>query len=392
MTRLILILVLGLLSLLTVCKAPTYHLWMAAIVVDEFPWVFVSGILALLVWGVWVDKYQWAGTVIGLAALMLFVTPIIQAYGAGSSLRENLQSAFGSVSPQDLSPFRWTKMFSGINAPAVPYRTFTYVRYGDTALTLDFYQGRGPGIKRPCVVVIHGGSWSGGDAQQLPELNSVLALDGYNVATINYRLAPRYQNPAPVEDVAAALAYLRAHADSLNIDTDAFVLLGRSAGAQIALLAAYTLPQEGIKGVISYYGPADMVWGYSLPTSPLIMDSRKVMEDYLGGPYDKVPGNYAASSPIEFVRPGLVPTLLIHGRNDVLVAYEHSTRLAKKLAENGVPHFLLSLPWATHGCDYTLNGPSGQLATYSVETFLNDVIIPAPVLPTVLSSAHRSCD
>jgi acetyl esterase/lipase len=380
---------------------------MAAIVVDEFPWVFITGILALLVWGVWVDKYQWAGTFTGLAALVLFLTPVIQTYGVGSTLRKNLQSAFGGISPRSLSsgdapgaaPFRWTKMLTGINSPAVPYRTFTFARYGDTALTLDFYPARpgrgcyaadtrsgypanargesGPGIKRPCVVVIHGGSWSGGDAQQLPELNSVLALEGYNVATINYRLAPRYQNPAPVEDVAAALAYLRTHADSLHIDTDAFVLLGRSAGAQIALLAAYTLPSQaagsGIKGVISYYGPADMVWGYSIPTSPLIMDSRKVMGDYLGGPYDKVPGNYAASSPIEFVRPGLVPTLLIHGRNDVLVAYEHSTRLARKLAENGVPHFLLSLPWATHGCDYTLNGPSGQLATYSVETFLHDL-------------------
>jgi dipeptidyl aminopeptidase/acylaminoacyl peptidase len=100
------------------------------------------------------------------------------------------------------------------------------------------------------------------------------------------------------------------------------------------------------------------------------MDSRKVMSDYLGGPYPAVPQNYVNGSPIAFVTRQSVPTLLIHGQQDVLVAYEHSTRLNRKLADSGVKHFLLTLPWATHGFDYTLNGPGGQLSTYSVEKFL----------------------
>jgi dipeptidyl aminopeptidase/acylaminoacyl peptidase len=113
-----------------------------------------------------------------------------------------------------------------------------------------------------------------------------------------------------------------------------------------------------------------MVWGYSVPASPLVMDSRKVMEDYLGGPYPKVPDHYAASSPLEALAPHAPPTLIIHGANDVIVAYEHSIRLNRKLESYRVPHFFLGLPWATHGCDYTLNGPSGQLSTYAVEAFL----------------------
>jgi acetyl esterase/lipase len=193
------------------------------------------------------------------------------------------------------------------------------------------------------------------------------------VAVINYRLAPKYHSPAPVEDVRDAIAYLKKHADQLQIDTGNFVLLGRSAGGQIALLAAYTLKNAGIKAVIGYYAPADMVWGYSAPASPLVMDSRKVMENYLDGSYDKVPHNYQASSPILAVNKNSVPTLLIHGENDVLVAYEHSRRLNDKLQQLGVKHFLLTLPWATHGCDYTLNGPSGQLATYTVDRFINQV-------------------
>jgi acetyl esterase/lipase len=260
-------------------------------------------------------------------------------------------------------------MFTGLQDQAVAYRTLSYGSADGTLLTLDWYPAQTPG-RRPCVIVIHGGSWCSGDSRQLPELNSRLANDGYAVAAINYRLAPRYHHPQPVQDVQTALAYLRGHSVGLSIDTTAFVLLGRSAGAQIALLAAYSLSDPGIKGVIDFYGPADMVWGYSAPASPLIMDSRKLMSDYLGGSYKAVPQNYLSSSPIAFVHPGDVPTLLIHGQQDVMVAYEHSTRLSKKLVDSGVRRYLVSLPWATHGFDYTLNGPGGQLSTYSVERFL----------------------
>lgn len=391
MIRLVLLSLLTLAALLTVVKAPTYHLWMLAIAVTEFPWVPVLAIVLLLVSGYWLPSWRWTGTWIGLVGLGLSLSPIVRAYNVAAELQYTL----GQDEPIGPLPFRWIKMFSGLGAPKVPYRTFVY----KDSLTMDVYaavpraghagaaqdphsaEAFGP---RPCIVVIHGGSWSSGNSQQLPELNSALARKGYVVASINYRLAPRYQNPAPVEDVAAALAYLRANAAGLHIDTNRFVLLGRSAGAQIALLAAYGLPQgkdmtgrtapgAGIRGVIDFYGPADMVWGYSAPASPLVMDSRKVMEDYLGGPYPKVPDRYTASSPLEALAPHAPPTLIIHGRNDVVVAYEHSVRLDARLSESRVPHFFLSIPWATHGCDYTLNGPSGQLSTYAVEVFLDKI-------------------
>jgi dipeptidyl aminopeptidase/acylaminoacyl peptidase len=129
-----------------------------------------------------------------------------------------------------------------------------------------------------------------------------------------------------------------------------------------------------VKGVISYYGPADMIWGYQNPANTRIYNSCQVLEDYMGGSYSQNPAQYAAGSPIEFVDERSVPTLMIYGQNDVWVAYHHSTRLAQKLQQYKVPHFLLTLPWATHGFDYTLNGPGGQLATYAVLRFLEGVV------------------
>jgi acetyl esterase/lipase len=372
MIRLIVIILLFLMSLLILFKAPTYHLWLLAIIVSEFPWVFVIIITLLLSAGFWWHKYQLASNIIGIVALMIFLSPVIRAYAIASTLKQNFNEAFAitDTTKQDVGrPFTALQMFAGLGRGEVAYQTLQYSRSNGVKLDLDFYAAQAAS-KRPCVIVVHGGSWSSGDNKQLPELNSYLAKKGYHVASVNYRMAPRYNNPAPIEDVMQAIKYLKINADKLRIDTNNFVLLGRSAGAQIALLTAYKSNIAGLKGVIDFYGPADMVWGYSKPASKLVMDSRAVMHNYLGGTYKAVPDKYKASSPIEYVNRHTVPTLIIHGDNDVLVAEEHSRRLAKKLKMNGIKHYYLKLPWATHGFDFTINGPGGQLSTYTIENFL----------------------
>jgi len=284
-----------------------------------------------------------------------------------------MAAAFPNKISHGSAQFKFSALFGGKGTQVLPTKIISYSKLQDIELKMDFYPSQKAG-KHPCIVVIHGGSWKSGDNKQLPELNSVLAHEGYQVAAINYRLAPKYQSPYPVEDAKEAIKYLKQHAGELNIDSSRLVLLGRSAGAQVALLAAYTLKDPCIKGVVDFYGPADMVWGYSAPANPLVMDSRRVMEDYLGGKYISVPKNYFDSSPIEFVSRSSPPTLIIHGENDVLVAYEHSRRLHRKLNTLKVKNYFLSLPWATHGFDYNINGPGGQLSTYAVKEFLKGVL------------------
>ncbi|MGI4021944.1 MAG: alpha/beta hydrolase fold domain-containing protein [Janthinobacterium lividum] len=380
MVRFILIFLLFLISLLTVFPAPTYHLWLLAILITEFPYIFIGILLILFLIKSKSSGYKKVGNALATVTLILFLSPVFRVYAIASKLSDEIKTALGNQA-SDLKinhlnqPFSFFSMFYGIDDKAIQPQTFTYKSYPEISLQLDFYSIK-TASKKPCVIVIHGGSWSGGDAKQLPELNSYLAKRGYQVASIDYRLAPEYQNPLPVEDVKSAIHYLKDHAEKLQIDTNNFVLLGRSAGAQIALLAAYTLKNEGIKGVIDFYGPADMIFGYFVPSNPLVLNSHKVMEAYLGGTYNQVPAKYAASSPVLYVHKESVPTLLIHGKNDVLVSYQHSVHLNSKLNQLKIKHYFLSLPWATHGCDYTLNGPSGQLATYTVERFLNVVTPP----------------
>ena len=370
MLRLIILIILLLLSFLTLFKAVTYHLWLIAILVSEFSMFFSLITLVLIISGYWVKSYQLPCILIGFTAFLLYLSPIFRAYVLSKDLESGLRAEFGGGAPLERNPFTFANIFRNFNNEGIKCTTSTYATYANSELNMDFYFAKIPD-RRPCVIVIHGGSWKSGDNKQLSEANSVLARSGYHVAAINYRLAPNYRNPLPVEDVKAAIQYLKIHSNELKIDTGNIFLLGRSAGAQIALLAAYTIKEHQLKGVIDFYGPADMVWGYSAPANPLVMDSRKVMEDYLGGTYQDVPEMYLASSPIRFVSSVSVPTLIIHGENDVLVAHEHSRRLHKKLNDCGVKNYFLSIPWATHGFDYTLNGPGGQLSTYAILKFLN---------------------
>ena len=87
-----------------------------------------------------------------------------------------------------------------------------------------------------------------------------------------------------------------------------------------------------------------------------------------------VPDAYRNSSPLNFVGPTTVPTLLIHGSIDPLVSVRQSARLDSALTAARRPHLFVKMPWATHGCDYVFTGPCGQISTYAVERFLAAVM------------------
>jgi acetyl esterase/lipase len=375
MARMVIVIILFLLSLLSVFRAPALYLWYAAIFVSELPLVFMAVTAAVVAWALLAGRGGLPAACIGSVAFLLFLSPVIRAYSVGASIDKGLDAALGAPpqgTEQGKVPFSFMGMLTGINSRQSPFVVKTYKAAGGATLTLDYYPSCKPG-PCPCLVVVHGGSWSSGDSRQLPGLNHYMANAGYNVASINYRLAPQHVSPAAVEDVFDAFAYLKAHAQELRIDTAKLVMLGRSAGAQIALVAAYSPQLRGLCGIVDMYGPADMVWGYNNPNTPLVMNSCKVMEAYLGGTMGQYPEKYKESSPAEWVSAGIPPTLIIHGAIDPLVAYKHSPRLIEKLQKAGAKYYFLSLPWGTHGCDATLNGPGGQLSTYAIERFMKVV-------------------
>lgn len=358
------------LSLLAVFRAPTYHLWMLSIIVTE--WGHYLAVLSLLPLapGFSTTRGGRYAAVISLAASFIFLTPLLRSLSVASGLPNNMEAVFG---PSDISskPLSLKNLFMGVPLSPVRVSTEQYARSCGEVLSLELYRPASTLQPSPLILVVHGGSWQSGSRLELDPLSRHLAALGYAVASVDYGLAPRSIFPGPVEDLRDALSYLKKNSLSLNVDPSRVILLGRSAGAQIALAAAHDPePFPGLKGVISFYGPNDLLLAWRVPGPKRMIDSRKLLRQYLGGSPAEQPERYAQASPIQRAGKKSPPTLMIHGGRDEMVWPLHDYRLSEKLEAGGVPHYFLNLPWATHGCDYNFNGPCGQLSTYAVERFL----------------------
>ena len=223
------------------------------------------------------------------------------------------------------------------------------------------------------------------DRTEFAAFNAFLASRDYVVAAIDYRLAPQWRFPAARDDVLTAVAYLKVYATELQIDPTRIALLGRSGGAQLALLAAYTAQEPAIKGVISLYGPSNLRAQYENPAPPKVRDTRAARSKriWAGLRDPDTDGAYYAASPVNFVNAASPPTLIVHGERDPIVSAGHASALQERLQQAGVKNLYVRLPWATHGCEVSYGGPCGQIVNYAVERFL-DTVMTAPRARTSL--------
>jgi len=376
---------------LTRFVAPTQWLWQVSIAATEGGhWLALASVIPAIPrrgQGI-AGKF---GGLMCLGAAALFALPVINARQMNKDLPTTLESSFGkdvrergrfSEDPRS-EPFVVADLVSSVRSRPVRLEERVFSTPDGEKLTLDVFR---PGYEHgpvPGVLVIHGGSWQNGNSREFLALNAYLAARDYVVASINYRLAPKWRFPAGRDDVLAAIAYLKVYGGQMGLDPTRLVLVGRSAGGQLALLAAYTAGEPAIKGVVSIYGPTDLRFGYEHPARPQLIDTKQVLETYLGGSPANQNDAYYAASPINFVAASSPPTLLIHGLHDGHVSPEEASRLDARLQQAGVKHLYLPLPWATHGCDFSFNGPCGQITTYAVESFLDRVTraVPAKASP-----------
>lgn len=301
-----------------------------------------------------------------LVGLLPFLAPMPQFFkgeGAGFSLFEYVA---------------W-----GARAPAVRIDRNVVLDPSLPQLAVDVYRALGAG-PHPFVVAVHGGSWRSGDKGQGGHVSRLLAAGGYTVVDVRYRLAPAHPFPQGIGDVKCLLGRLREKASLHGVDPSRGALLGRSAGGQIALVAAFSAgdprippscPVEDapVQGVISLYGPIDLVYGHEHPMRPDIVRGTESLEAYLGGPPSRRPEAYRLGSPLAWLD-GLLPrTLLIHGGSDQIVGLQHSRWLESALRARGHRVRLLAVPFGEHGFDIRPGGVGEQLARRAILEFLKDL-------------------
>ena len=355
-----------------VVRAPHRIFWLISIVIGE--WSLFAGVVALVgaLLGILCIRsgYSIVGylaLISGASALLISLYPYLATLPIASSHGTSLSI---------------THYFLGTSIPVSPQiQTYTFSEAEGNPLEMDVYSAVSVN-KQPAVVVVHGGSWNGGNRSDFPAWNHWLVNQGYVVFDIDYRLAPQPNWQTATQDVKDAIRWIKSKADQFNIDPDRMALLGRSAGGHLALFAAYTSladtssasPDSRVQSVIAFYAPADLKWGYENPAKVRVNDGSAQLRAFTGGTPTTVPEVYKQASPLTYLKEDTPPTLLLHGEKDQLVGTFHSTSLHQQLqniASNPERHQLVFIPYGQHGFDFNFNGWGSQISQHVILRHLN---------------------
>ncbi len=265
------------------------------------------------------------------------------------------------------------------------------------------------------VVYVHGGAWRLGEKDKgTGWMFRRLASQGHVIMDIDYTLAPASDVAGMVQDVKRAVIWLKRNGAAYGVDAQRVALMGGSAGAHLALLAAYTpndpaLQPDGsavdtsLRCVVSFYGPADFIDMYEgtertrariaqrkrirpygallesllqraglAPANAPIEQTRNYIAELLGAEPEQDPDLYRQLSPLGRVGPHCPPTLLLQGTADIFGMGPSVQRLHRALQAAGVPSVLVEFPHTDHAFDLVLPqvSPAAQAAVYDVERFL----------------------
>ena len=249
--------------------------------------------------------------------------------------------------------------------PKVPegvtvHRDIAYVTDGHERQKLDLYIPD-TGENLPLIIWVHGGAWRGGSKERYAPMEYLKS--GYAGASINYRLSQHAVFPAQIEDVKAAVRWIRANAETYRLDPNRFAAWGSSAGGHLVAMLGTTGDitefevgenlevSSQVQAVVNYFGPTDFLQmdTHRLPDG-LVHDAPDSPESKLvGGPIQEHEDRVARANPITYVSKADPPMLIIHGDQDKLVPYHQSVLLKEALEAVGAPVTLYKVEGGGHG-------------------------------------------
>lgn len=281
----------------------------------------------------------------------------------------------------DLAASLSTRHFS---TAAAPDQTHVYSVAAGEPLLLDIYRPPAMPSTRlsPVLVVVHGGGFVGGDRRISAANMRGYARKGWTVISIDYRLArpDRQTWNLAVKDVQCALAWTVAHAPALRLDLDRVAMNGASAGASLAIAAAYSadtatpdrrcgprLPR--IAAVTARVPLIDPAGSWNHPGDMQAIQ-RSYMTSYIGGSPREFPDRYAALDLRRLVRPSNPPTLILAGIEDPLLPIAAARDFNALAKAGGARVRLVAFPYSGHDFNTTYHSLTNQIITGIVTQFL----------------------
>jgi acetyl esterase/lipase len=347
------------LSVWIVVPAPNRYLLPLAVGAPELSPVLLLGALLLCgVAAVYARRHDAArlALVFTGTAIVLSGIPVVQLPFALNSFNAAMAATTAAPVPVQSGDIRVTRHVPFSKADGVP-------------LALDVYQPPSGG-KFPIVMQIYGGSWQTGSPSSHEWFSRYFAQRGYLVVAIDYRHAPEWIWPEQIVDVRTALHWISEQSPKFGGDPSRIVVIGRSAGAQLAMRLAYQEGPSSIRGVVNYYGPVDLADGWRNPPRPDPANVRGILEAFIGGTPARKPEHYRHASPLTWVSGTVAPTLSIYGSRDHIVEARYGRTLHAALTKAGATSVLVELPWAEHSFDAIPNGMGRRISQHYTERFI----------------------
>ena len=265
-----------------------------------------------------------------------------------------------------------------VNCTVQPYsKNWKNVNYADDTLVshrLDIYLPKVSKPHYPAVLIVYGSAFFGDDMKQdaYNALGAPLLNSGFAVVTVNHRSSRDAIFPAQIQDLKAAVRFIRANGHNFQIDTSFIGITGYSSGGHLSAMMGtsgsvrqmtiisktaeiegqignYTGYNSSVDAVVDWFGPTDFQSMDSCG-STMAHDAPDSPESILiGAPIQDNTDLCALANPISYIDPDDPPFLILHGDADPLVPYCQSEMLFQGLQEAGVSSQFVLVPQAAHG-------------------------------------------
>ncbi len=240
-------------------------------------------------------------------------------------------------------------------------------------LKLDLYFPRNTPKPYPVIMFVHGGGWSGGSKTN--NRADFMALHGYAVVSIDYRLSGQAKFPAQLYDCKGAVRWLRANAAKYDLDPNRIGVFGSSAGGHLVALLGTTLGVDSLEGAVGgnlqfssavhavcdWYGPANFLTICDYPSAINHCADDSPEARLIGGPIRANLAKAVAASPITYVNGDEPRFLIMHGTLDMSVPFQQSVELDSALRQAGVEVVFKPIVGGGHG-DAAFETDSTELA------------------------------
>jgi acetyl esterase/lipase len=259
--------------------------------------------------------------------------------------------------------------------PSRAWLDVDYVGDGITGHKLDILLPKAGQAPYPVIISIYGSAWFANNLKGTTfttGLGQRLLKEGFAVVSVNYRSSTDAKFPAQIQDIKAAVRFIRANSSIFSLTNHFIGITGWSSGGHLAALAGTTnnvkadtvnglvVDLEGrlgkftgessrVSAVVDWFGPTDFLIMDQCGSSLSHDDAKSPESSLIGGPIQENKGKTALANPISYVQGDNPPFLIFHGDKDPLVPPCESKKLQERLRKERVRCELIIIPGGGHG-------------------------------------------